>query len=554
MFPIRQEYVEGDRHKIPNRSVSIYGILCLFILPLLLFSSDQSSLMAHDEGLYAWRGKMMIDAGDWIHPWSTPHHKTPGFYWLIATMYTIGGINETSVRFPSLVLGFLSMVLVYEIGRIILNQSLAFLATIILSLEFLWLQYCRLGTPDIPMVLLTLLAIYLLLKAESFSQQRNFLIFGAGFALGLGFLVRSLMMVLPIIALIPYFITSQKRQYFLSHPYIYLGFLSGLIPTLIWLYLTFQDYGIASFQELLGFAIRLGSNERAGNGILFYVWNVPLKSFPWGLLAIFGGISCVRTSISTYKSILLGFPILLFIQLSLVSTRLSHYSLLLYPFIAFLAAIGLERLGKIWQTPVRQFTAQKPSPITVITYISYGMGGLGIICCLAGIILLVMGIPEIRPYATIAITCGFAASIVSIVYKIGVCSQDKFTVSRIWLASLLIPFWLGLAATGLNGFFNDYNPQIKQLVTQPAVVQILKRHPIHFVNIEGKTAVLLNFYTPRHGQRSHDIADLPHNSYAWVNQKAIANTIPPHRIIGQSQQYCLIQVNRPVMIGKDLLR
>ncbi|BAZ07332.1 ArnT family glycosyltransferase [Calothrix sp. NIES-3974] len=547
MFPIRQEYVEGDGHKIPARSVSIYGILCLFILPLLLFSSDQSSLMAHDEGLYAWRGKMMIDAGDWIHPWSTPHHKTPGFYWLMAMMYTIGGINETSVRFPSLVLGFLSMVLVYEIGRIILNQSLAFWATIILSLEFLWLQYCRLGTPDVPMVFLSLLAIYLLLKAEFIPQERHFLIFGAGFALGLGFLVRSLMMVLPIIALLPYLLSSKKRQYFLAHPYIYLGFVSGLIPTFIWLYLTFQDYGIASLQELFGFAIRLGSNERGGNGILFYLWNVPLKSFPWGLFAILGGVICVRTSVSNYKSILLGFPLVLLIQLSLVSTRLSHYSLLLYPFIAFLAAIGLDKLSHIW------FTHKGKSPMTVITYISYGLGGLGIICFLAGIILMVMGIPEIRPYATIAIAFGFAASIVPIVYKIGVCSEDKFTLSRIWLASLLIPFWLGLAATGLNGFFNDYNPQIKQLVTQPPVVQILKRHPIHFVNIEGKTAVLLNFYTPRHGQRSHDITDLPHNSYAWVKQTAIADAIPPHRIIGQSQEYCLIQVNRPVMIGKDLL-
>ncbi len=547
MFPIRQEYLEGDGQKIPTRSVSIYGILCLFILPLLLFSSDQSSLMAHDEGLYAWRGKMMIDAGDWIHPWSIPHHKTPGFYWLMAIMYTIGGINETSVRLPSLVLGFLSMVLVYEIGQIILNQSLAFWATIILSLEFLWLQYCRLGTPDVPMVFLSLLAIYLLLKAELIPQQHHFLTVGAGFALGLGFLIRSLMMVLPIIALLPYVLSSKKRQYFLSRPYIYLGFVSGLIPTFIWLYLTFQDYGIASLKELFGFAIRLGSNERAGNGILFYLWNVPLKSFPWGLFAILGGVICVRTPVSSYKSILLGFPFVLLIQLSLVSTRLSHYSLLLYPFIAFLAAIGLDKLSHIW------FTHKGKSPMTVITYISYGLGGLGIICFLAGIILMVMGIPEIRPYTTIAIAFGLAASIVPIVYKIGICSEDKFTLSRIWLASLLIPFWLGLATTGLNGFFNDYNPQIKQLVTQPPVGQILKRHPIHFVNIEGKTAVLLNFYTPRHGQRSHDITNLPHNSYAWVKRKAIADAIPPHRIIGQSQEYCLIQVNRPVMIGKDLL-
>ncbi|MGH2416438.1 MAG: hypothetical protein ACRDEA_22650, partial [Microcystaceae cyanobacterium] len=67
--------------------------LLIWLLPLLLFSSGESSLMAHDEGLYAWRSRFMIDTGDWIHPWTTPHHKTPGFYWLIASFYTLFGMN-----------------------------------------------------------------------------------------------------------------------------------------------------------------------------------------------------------------------------------------------------------------------------------------------------------------------------------------------------------------------------------------------------------------------------------------------------------------------------
>jgi len=99
--------------------------------------------MAHDEGLYASRARLMFDSGDWIAPWEKPHHKTPGPYWLIASSYKLLGISDTSARLPSMIAGIFSLWLVYEIGKIMLGKKLAWLAAAILSVEFLWLQYCR---------------------------------------------------------------------------------------------------------------------------------------------------------------------------------------------------------------------------------------------------------------------------------------------------------------------------------------------------------------------------------------------------------------------------
>ncbi|NJR74370.1 MAG: phospholipid carrier-dependent glycosyltransferase, partial [Scytonema sp. CRU_2_7] len=165
--------------------------LLIWLLPLLLFSSGESSLMAHDEGLYAWRSRLMIETGDWIHPWKTPHHKTPGPYWLIASFYTLFGMSEASVRLPSMMTGVLSVLLVYEIGKILLGKKLAWLAAAILSVEFLWLQYCRLGTPDVPVIFLVLLAIWSLLKAELHPKYCFAWCTLAGLSFGLGFLIRS---------------------------------------------------------------------------------------------------------------------------------------------------------------------------------------------------------------------------------------------------------------------------------------------------------------------------------------------------------------------------
>ncbi|MHC5600085.1 MAG: ArnT family glycosyltransferase, partial [Nostoc sp.] len=206
-----------------------YLSLLVWILPLLLFTSGHNSLIAHDEALYASRARLMFDSGNWITPWERAHHKTPGPYWLIASFYKLFGMSDMSARVPSMIAGIFSLWLVYEIGKIMLCKKLAWLAAAILSVEFLWLQYSRLSTPDVPMIFLVLLAIWSLIKTELHTKYRYFWSFLAGLSLGLGFLVRSFMIFLPIIALLPYLIWEHRRHRHLSNPILYLGFFVGLI-------------------------------------------------------------------------------------------------------------------------------------------------------------------------------------------------------------------------------------------------------------------------------------------------------------------------------------
>ena len=326
-----------------------YPKLLIWLLPLLLFTSGETSLMAHDETLYALRARQMFETGDWVSPWGNPHHKTPGFYWLIAIFYQLFGVSDTTARIPTMIAGILSIFVIYQVGEILLSQKLAFLGMMILSVEFLWIQYCRLSTPDLPTILLVFIGILSLLKSDIDIQNRYFYGFITGLSFSLGFLMRSLMIFLPMIALLPYLIIDHRRHRHLTNPMLYLGFLVGLIPTLIWLYFSWLRYGSDSIGALVGFVIELGSHEQHNDGILFYVWNLSLKSFPWLFFSLLGLVLVIRRSLSKYPLILIGFPVILFIEISIFSTRFSHYSLGIYPFIAFLAAVGLDWLGKIYQ-------------------------------------------------------------------------------------------------------------------------------------------------------------------------------------------------------------
>ena len=150
-----------------------YCKLLTWLLPLLLFTSGETSLMAHDEILYALRGRQMIEAGDWIAPWGNPHHKTPGFYWLLAIFYQIFGISDITSRMPTMIAGIFSIFVIYQVGKILLSEELAFLGIMILSVEFLWIQYCRLATPDLPTILLVFIAIFSLLKSDIDPQKQH---------------------------------------------------------------------------------------------------------------------------------------------------------------------------------------------------------------------------------------------------------------------------------------------------------------------------------------------------------------------------------------------
>ncbi|MEA5577498.1 glycosyltransferase family 39 protein [Anabaena sp. UHCC 0451] len=528
------------RQQIHLLSKSDSTTLLIWLLPLLLFTSGENSLMAHDEALYASRARLMFDSGDWIAPWDNAHHKTPGFYWLIAIFYKLFGVSDTTARIPSMIAGILSILVIYQIAKILLNQKIAYLSTAILSVEFLWLQYCRLSTPDIPTILLVYLAILCLLNSELYPRYRLIYGFIVGVSFGLGFLMRSFMIFLPLAALLPYLVGEHRRHHHLTNPMLYLGFLVGLIPTVLWLWFNWLRYGDDSFGQLLGFVVQLGSHEQHGNGILFYFWNIPLKSFPWSIFSIFGLVLVLIKPTPRYQLLLVGFPVILFTEISLFSTRFSHYSLFLYPFIAMFAAVGLHWLGNIYQ---QGKTTQKKAYIP--RNISYAFGILGLILILVSLIVFVTDFIDIQKYAILALIAGLCCLIMPLIWIIRYHYHQTFLTARYWISGWLIASWLSIATAGSLGLLGDFNPEFRKFFQQESIISIIKNNPVAFVKSDDKNSVLINFYTPIHGQTVDSISQLSNLSYAWIYIPKSDNLAKNYRVIGTVKDYQLIQVLSP---------
>ena len=532
---------------------SHYLGLIIWIVPLLLFNNGQHSLMPQDEAMYAVRARWMLESGDWITPQSwgeLVYEKTPGFYWLLAAFYKIFGISEITSRLPAQIACIFSLLLTYEIAVILLNRRIAWLASAILGVSFLWLQSSRLATANTVTICVALLGFYCLLKAELNLKHHFCWSFGAGFSFALGFLIRGQLIFVPMIGLLPYLIWEHPRHRHLSNPIFYLGFVIGLIPSVTWFWLSWQRYGGIVFEQFFALAVRIASEKRNGNSCLFYIWNTPLKTFPWAFFSIWGTILILRHPLFRYRLILVGCPLVILTEISLISTRLPHYALILYPVMAMQAAIAFDWLCKIYDNKLKtKYFVSLPRNL------SYVFGCLGGLIFLAAILLYTDILPitiaknvDIRSYRQIGVILGLGWLTLPSIWIARNRFGKKFLTAKYWLASWLLTAWLALAATGTTGLLGNYNPDVKVFLRTDAIASILENNFINFVvqKTEALTTggdealLLLTFYTPHWGKRFKQLREVPPGNYAWLSPEFSAVSTA-YRQLGTFRGWKLIQ-------------
>lgn len=495
-------------------SVAPYGFLLLWMLPLFLLQGSQQSLMAFDEVHYAGRAKLMLDSGNWINPWLEPHHKTPGYYWLVASSFQLFGINETAARFPNVVFGIAATLLLYAIATRLFGSRVGLLAGLVLNVQFIWLQYCRLSAPDIPLVALVLLAIWALLKAEEVQQRSGTWRLLAGISLGLGFIVRSYVSFLPLVALLPYLVLDNRRHRHLSDWRLYVGYIVGLTPTIAWLGLEWTQFQLTSLPTLLGFAADLSGRSRHGGDWYYYLWNLVLNALPWSLFAILGAVLVWQQQNFPYRSLCLGYPLLLLLEISFVGTRTPRYSLGMYPFMALGAGVALNWLGQV-------FADRKRSGQWILRGTAYFFGFLGAVLIVLSFLRLqlIRSVPDIEPYLQPQISLAVFLLGVSWLGVLMIYLFKKGWIgAQYWLASLLIGPWLMFALVSSAGLLGDYNADLKAAIARDDIAAILATNEVDIVwpEREFDNKRLYRFYTPTFGQQLERFEQVAQEKFVWV--------------------------------------
>lgn len=173
------------------------------------------SLTSWDEAWYGEISKNITNSGnifEMVYNGRPFFDHPPFVIWLQAIAMRIFGINEFSVRFPSLLLGLGTAIIVFLLGKEIFGKTVGFFAGLTLLTAPWYLSRSLSGNLDIPLTFLFTLTFLLAIKA---SKHRKFLI-PLSISLSFLFLTKSLVpfTIIPVLIFILWKKVSIKNLRF----------------------------------------------------------------------------------------------------------------------------------------------------------------------------------------------------------------------------------------------------------------------------------------------------------------------------------------------------
>ena len=478
---------KNKRLILPFLFILSYGLIYFLVDP------SSQSLVAHDEGLYARRSRLVAESFNWFSsPFDSPHHKTLGSYWFIALSIKLLGKNELALRLPSILASFICLFISYLIAVKISNKKSAFISVLSLSSMPLWIQYSRYASPDIPFVLCILLVVFFFLNYLDSNKLLNqsVYIFLSGLFVSTAFFIRSYMLFVPLIGLIgltPFLFKHLFRAKNIFKVLFSFGIVIGFIPTCLNFYFSYQKFGLLGITSLFDFARNQAIGVNEFNNFLFLPLNFLYLTFPIGLLLVILFLFTRSNNTINYPLLIYIYPAISLSILLLMSTSYPHYFLFLLPSLSILLAINIDSYSFRFLLSKK---IMKFSLIIIMSSISFG---------------LVYFIFNYNDYL-IKITNGkpFIAYLSSTLLILAFISSLRFLLDTgnrsfnllYFLLNILLPQYISLSIMYNFGVIGNPNLKTKLFLKDSNVSTIIKSNTIYLYNVDSKIMTLLSYYLP----------------------------------------------------------
>ncbi len=453
----------------------ILGLL-LLSLSLYFFTANHWSLQDADESFYASIAREMVQDGDWLtlHYNGVPFfHKPPLVFWLVAISYKIFGVNEVSARLPIIILAIMSILLIYLLAWELFHDFYtSFFSSLILLTTYHFLHIGHLVMTDVPTIFFILLGLYGLIRSSVKKEWAA--LYGLG--LGLAILSKGVLGAALIICILPYIIWQKKFSY-LRNPYLWIGFICGMMLCGSWYFHQIRVHGniflkIHFWQQVVQRS-QEKMHESGDLGVLFYPMQVLLNFFPWSIILPFSLFENIKGFFKKREehSLIIGWVVTFFIIIAMMRTKLPHYCLSFYPFFAI-------SVGQFTSRIFREGGFLKR--LVAINWI-YLVFSLAILF----VIFLAMKIQDYsiyRKYIPVALAISIFFITLSLFYLFAVRNKRMLNINQIWIKLLSSGTYILLVFAILTLKIWDFNPEIKQLAEVAA-------QNIYFIHIPDRPDV-----------------------------------------------------------------
>jgi 4-amino-4-deoxy-L-arabinose transferase-like glycosyltransferase len=326
------------------------GLLAVMALLVLFAKLHQGDLGGYDSAVYAHEGKQILATGQW---WSVylngqpDFDKPPMFVWLEAISMWMLGVSDFAARFPSALLGFGTILLIYFLTCELSDSYWTPVwAMMILLTTHPFMRFAMRAMTDVPFTFFFALALLLYLKG----LRRPRLLLGFGLALGAAILLRSFLGLIPLgVVLAHLFVTGRLRLLRSAHFQAGVALAIGL--PLIWFLSQYQLFGSRFLAQHFSFTydnLPLTNGKRAGQavaGLLEYPRLLLGAYWPWLPLMAIGLVAQAKKMIGrrdATASLLVIWVAATIVPFSFAEFKWLRYLMPAFPAFALLAAFTLD--------------------------------------------------------------------------------------------------------------------------------------------------------------------------------------------------------------------
>lgn len=369
----------------------ITGILLTGIC-ILFFSLNAGSVelqFTGDENFYYQSSKNMIETGDWLTPsyYGRPRFQKPIlYYWFVSLSMMVFGVGWFAARFPSILFGALTVLIVYFTGLLLFRKkSYSLFLALLLASTFKFFKYARFAIPDMMLLFFVTCSMYIIIRilSKDRSGKSAWILFST--VLALGTLTKGPVAVaIPALAIGIYTLFFRKKilvkkSSLMPSLLLYIGI---TLPWFIVMYVLHGSEFISHIwtRELAGRVSYYSGDmtlvENAGEyfkALFFYIPIVIVRFFPWslflplGLSRVFRVVRADKGDSNLFAMVLSWF-FAIFILFTLMGEKHSQYMLPLTAPFSLIVGAGFFLKKKF--KGGRKFLAIALLVTTVVSFVS----------------------------------------------------------------------------------------------------------------------------------------------------------------------------------------
>ncbi|MFW5819741.1 MAG: ArnT family glycosyltransferase [Bacteroidota bacterium] len=356
--------------KIKPGFAYLFAILAgvVFFIPFI----GDVHLFDWDEINFAESTREMLETGNFLTVqinYEPFWEKPPFFFWLQVLSAKIFGLNEFAMRFPNAIAGIFSLIVIFRVGRRIIDEKFGLLWMLVYTGSVLPFFYFKSGIIDPWFNLFTFLGIVHFSYYFIFQEERIKNLFLSALFLGLAVITKGPVALLVLILVFIVYLFMVKARITTSLKDVLIFVMVLVLSGSSWFVLQMLNGNMDIIRDFIVYQIRLFSTEDAGHGgFLFYHFVVLfIGVFPgsvFALPALFGSILEFYRSKSFGLWMRITFWVVL-ILFTIVDTKIVHYSSLCYFPLTFL---GTKMVFRIIQQK-KVFRKYKKILLIVVSFI-----------------------------------------------------------------------------------------------------------------------------------------------------------------------------------------